>query len=156
MGRTLHEEEDDEELDLSLETNEERSVLERLIARLERIEHDPKLNVVRHYLEGEKWLDHGVIIFSQYFDTAKWVADALAARYPDEAIGLYAGAGRSRLYQQGDSVYSQRETLKKMVAEHEIRLMVAPMPLVRGLTCKLSAPLSISTSLGTLPGFNNA
>ena len=133
IGRTLHEEEDDEELDLSLETNEERSVLERLIARLERIEHDPKLNVVMHYLEGEKWLDHGVIIFSQYFDTAKWMGDALAARYPDEAIGLYAGAGRSRLYQQGDSVYSQRETLKKMVAEHEIRLMVATDAACEGL-----------------------
>jgi len=132
-GRTVHEEVDDQEFDLALETGEERAVLERLIARLERIEHDPKLNAVVHYLEREKWLDYGVIIFSQYYDTAKWVADALAARYQGEAIGLYAGAGRSRLYQSGDSVHSERETLKKMVAEHEIRVMVATDAACEGL-----------------------
>ena len=29
------------------------------------------------------------IIFSQYYDTARWLAGALAARFPDEAIGLF-------------------------------------------------------------------
>lgn len=132
-GRTVHEEEDDQEIDLSVESDEESEVLSRLIARLERIDQDPKLNAVLHYLEREKWLDYGIIIFSQYYDTAKWVADALAARYPDEAIGLYAGAGRSRLYQSGDSVHSERETLKKMVAEHGIRIMVATDAACEGL-----------------------
>ncbi|MBK80528.1 MAG: helicase [Gammaproteobacteria bacterium] len=132
-GRTVHEEEDDQEIDLSVESDEESEVLTRLIARLERIDQDPKLNAVLHYLEREKWLDYGIIIFSQYYDTAKWVADALAARYPDEAIGLYAGAGRSRLYQGGDSVHSERETLKKMVAEHGIRIMVATDAACEGL-----------------------
>jgi superfamily II DNA or RNA helicase len=132
-GRTVHEEEDEQEVDLTLETGEERTVLQRLIDRLERIEKDPKLSAVIHYLEREKWLDHGVIIFSQYYDTARWVADALADRYPDEAIGLYAGAGRSRLYQKGDSVFSEREILKKMVAEHEIRIMVATDAACEGL-----------------------
>ncbi|MGF1613042.1 MAG: phospholipase D-like domain-containing anti-phage protein [Gammaproteobacteria bacterium] len=132
-GRTVHEEDDDQEIDLSVESDEESEVLTRLIARLERIDQDPKLNGVLHYLEREKWLDHGIIIFSQYYDTAKWVADALADRYPDEAIGLYAGAGRSRLYQRGDSVHSERETLKKMVAEHGIRIMVATDAACEGL-----------------------
>lgn len=132
-GRTVHEEEDDQEIDLSVESDEESGVLTRLIARLERIDQDPKLNAVLHYLEREKWLDYGIIIFSQYYDTAKWVADALADRYPDEAIGLYAGAGRSRLYQGGDSVHSERETLKKMVAEHGIRIMVATDAACEGL-----------------------
>lgn len=132
-GRTVHEEEDDQEIDLSVESDEESEVLTRLIARLERIDQDPKLNAVLHYLEREKWLDYGIIIFSQYYDTAKWVADALADRYPDEAIGLYAGAGRSRLYQGGESVHSERETLKKMVAEHGIRIMVATDAACEGL-----------------------
>ena len=132
-GRTVHEEEDDQEIDLSVESDEESEVLTRLIARLERIDQDPKLTAVIHYLEREKWLDYGIIIFSQYYDTAKWVADALAVRYPDEAIGLYAGAGRSRLYQGGDSVHSERETLKKMVAEHGIRIMVATDAACEGL-----------------------
>ena len=132
-GRVVHEEKDDEEVDLTIETGDERAVLERLIARMEHIEQDPKLSAVIHYLEQEKWLDHGAIIFSQYYDTAKWMADALAARYPDEAIGLYAGASRSRLYQKADSVNIDREALKKMVAEHEIRIMVATDAACEGL-----------------------
>jgi SNF2 family DNA or RNA helicase len=132
-GRTIHEEADDQEIDLKIEADEESEVLTRLIARLERIERDPKLTAVLHYLEREKWIDYGVIIFSQYYDSAKWVADSLAARYPDEAIGLYAGAGRSRLYQGGESVHTERETLKKMVAEHGIRIMVATDAACEGL-----------------------
>lgn len=132
-GRTIHEEEDELETDLAVETGEEREVLERLINRLELIEQDPKLNAVVQYLEREKWLELGVIIFSQYYDTAKWVADSLAERYSDEAVGLYAGAGRSRLYQRGDSVSCERETLKRMVAEHEIRIMVATDAACEGL-----------------------
>ena len=132
-GRTLHEEEDEQEADVTVETGEEREVLARLISRLERIEQDPKLNAVIHYLEQEKWLELGVILFSQYYDTAQWMAEALTARYPDEAIGLYAGAGRSRLYQHGDSVSCERETLKKKVAEHEIRIMVATDAACEGL-----------------------
>ena len=132
-GRTIEAEVDDQELELAVDSQEERDVLERLIARLERISEDPKLQGVIHYLEKEKWLDHGVIIFSQYYDTVRWVADALAARYPDEAIGLYAGAARSRLYQGGDSVSIERETLKRMVAEHQIRIMVATDAASEGL-----------------------
>lgn len=132
-GRTFHEEEDEREADLMVETGEERDVLTRLIGRLEGIGQDPKLDAVIHYLEREMWLELGVIIFSQYYDTAKWVADELAGRYADEAIGLYAGAGRSRLYQRSDSVSCERETLKKMVAEHEIRIMVATDAACEGL-----------------------
>ena len=54
-GRTVHEEEDDQEIDLKVESDEESEVLARLIAHLERIEQDPKLNAVLHYLEREKW-----------------------------------------------------------------------------------------------------
>jgi len=132
-GRTLHEEDDDEALELAMTTDEERDALTRLVACLERIPHDPKLAAVIHYLERERWLDYGVILFSQYFDTARWVADALAERYPHRAIGLYAGAGKSRLYQHGDSVGSERETLKRLVAEHGIKLMVATDAACEGL-----------------------
>jgi ERCC4-related helicase len=132
-GQTVHEETDEQEIDLAVSTPEEREVLSRLIVRLEEIKEDPKLYAVIHYLEREKWLEYGVIIFSQYYDTAKWVADELAREYPNEAIGLYAGAGRSRLYQRGDSVQAERETLKRMVAEHRIQLMVATDAACEGL-----------------------
>ena len=141
-GRTFQVDEAEQELDeqeiaLQLDKTEnsaeERAVLERMIDRLEKITEDPKMQAVVHYLDKEQWRTYGVIIFSQYYDTARWVADELAARYPDEAVGLYAGAGRSRLYQKGDSVHIQRETLKKMVAEHETSLMVATDAACEGL-----------------------
>jgi len=132
-GESVHEEGDEFEAGLTIETHEEREVLERLIDRLQRLSSDPKMEAVIHFLDEERWLELGVIIFSQYYDTAKWLADALAARYPEEAIGLYAGAGRSRLYQSRDSVAVERETLKRMVAEHQIRLMVATDAACEGL-----------------------
>lgn len=132
-GGAVHEQDEEHEADLRIETDEERLVLERLIGRLKRLDADPKMMAVVHFLEKEKWLDLGVIIFSQYYDTAKWLADSLATRYPVEAIGLYAGAGRSRLYQRGESVTVERETLKRMVAEHQIRVMVATDAACEGL-----------------------
>lgn len=140
-GRTIHEEADDREIDLKADSGEERMVLERLIERLEQVGSDPKLRAIVHYLDEEKWLDHGVIIFSQYYDTARWVADALADRYGDEAMGLYAGAGRSRLYEHGESVSIERETLKRMVAEHQIRIMVATDAACEGLNLQTLATL---------------
>jgi SNF2 family DNA or RNA helicase len=133
QGEAMHEEDEEQEADIQVETTEEREVLQRLISRLERLDADPKMEAVVHFLDKEKWLELGVIIFSQYYDTAKWLADALAARYPEEAVGLYAGAGRSRLYQRGDSVTVERETLKRMVAEHQIRVMVATDAACEGL-----------------------
>lgn len=132
-GRTVQEESDEQFIELKAESPEEIAVLERMIARLESVDEDPKLRAVVHYLELEGWLKHGVIIFSQYYDTAKWVADSLAERYPNQAVGLYAGAGRSRLYQNGDSVNIERETLKKMVAEHQLEIMVATDAACEGL-----------------------
>ena len=132
-GRTIQEESDEQDIEVKAESPDEIAVLERMIARLEKIEEDPKLQAVIHYLEKEQWLKHGIIIFSQYYDTAKWIADSLAARYPDQAVGLYAGAGRSRLYQKGDSVNIERETLKRMVAEHQLEIMVATDAACEGL-----------------------
>lgn len=132
-GRTVQEESDDQLIEVKAESPDEIAVLERMIVRLERIKEDPKLNAVIHYLEKEKWLKFGVIIFSQYYDTAKWIADSLAERYPNQAVGLYAGAGRSRLYQKEDSVNIERETLKRMVAEHQLEIMVATDAACEGL-----------------------
>jgi hypothetical protein len=132
-GEVVHETGEEAEEDLSIETTEEREALEVLIERLEALGEDPKKEAVLYYLERNGWLQLGVIIFSQYYDTAKWLAEELAAKHPEEAIGLYAGAGRSRLYQRGDSVVVDRESLKRMVAEHEIRVMVATDAACEGL-----------------------
>ncbi|HLZ08269.1 MAG TPA: helicase SNF2, partial [Chloroflexota bacterium] len=56
-------------------------------------EEDPKAQVVDEILfrgvEGsEPWLERGCIVFSQYFDSAYWLAERLSNRLHDEAIAL--------------------------------------------------------------------
>ncbi len=132
-GRQVHEETEDVEADLAIQTDAERAALETLIAALQAMKADPKLQAIRYYLKDEGWLSLGCIIFSQYYDTARWVADSLAAELPGEIIGLYAGADRSRLYRDGQAVGIAREALKRMVADHDIRLMVATDAACEGL-----------------------
>ena len=67
---------------------------------------DPKTGAVTYFLtehesDGKTWLEHGCIIFSQYYDTVRALAAALTERLPGEAIGINAGAGRSRMYRNG-------------------------------------------------------
>lgn len=132
-GRTVHEDTDEVEGELALQNEDERQALMRLITSLETMTADPKMMAIRHFLVDEGWLELGCIIFSQYYDTARWIADSLADMFPDETIGLYAGADRSRLYRDGLAVFIERETLKKMVADHEIRIMVATDAACEGL-----------------------
>lgn len=133
QGSEVHEDSEDAEVDLRLQTEDERAALNALIRSLERMREDPKLSAIRHFLLDEGWLDLGCIIFSQYYDTARWVADSLAAELPGETIGLYAGADRSRLYREGQAVGIEREALKRMVADHDIRVMVATDAACEGL-----------------------
>ncbi|CAN7233445.1 phospholipase D-like domain-containing protein [Pseudomonas sp. LjRoot277] len=133
QGETVTEESDEGVVSVSVQNSDEQLALQRLLDRLQRVKEDPKLKAILHYLGVEGWRELGCIIFSQYYDTARWVAESLAALYPDEAIGLYAGAGRSRLYRQGDSVSIERETLKRMVADRKLRLMVATDAACEGL-----------------------
>jgi hypothetical protein len=113
----------------------EQEALERLIAALERIQvEDPKLKAVKYFLLKENWAEHGCIIFSQYYDTAAWVAEQLAETFPNSLIGLYAGAGKSALFRgNGDRNEEDRETLKKLVEDQVIRIMIATDAACEGL-----------------------
>ncbi|MBK1718769.1 phospholipase D-like domain-containing anti-phage protein [Thiocystis violacea] len=132
-GHRIQEDSEDDEVELEVRTDAERAALERLIAALEGMRDDPKLQAIRYYLQDEGWLELGCIIFSQYHDTARWVADSLAAELSGEVIGLYAGADRSRLYRDSQAVGIARESLKRMVADHDIRIMVATDAACEGL-----------------------
>ncbi|MFZ1989780.1 MAG: SNF2-related protein, partial [Alphaproteobacteria bacterium] len=82
----------------------EREHLQRIIELLSPLKSDPKLDAVKLYLLERGWLDLGSIIFSQYFDTAAWIAQNLAAELPNEPIGIYAGLGKSGLWSGGEFV----------------------------------------------------
>ncbi|MGQ0505281.1 MAG: helicase-related protein [Myxococcaceae bacterium] len=135
LGRDGEEDEGDEELEqFSDLTDSERTALEEVVGHLQERPVDPKFEAVLHYLQGEpSWLNYGCIIFSQYYDTARWVAEGLAEKLPTEPIGLYAGADRSRMLRGDTHVHVERDLIKKAVKDREIRLVVATDAACEGL-----------------------
>lgn len=120
-------------------TTEETGYLEAIVTELSRPEaRDPKVGAVRYFLgdhrtEGKTWLEHGCIVFSQYYDTARSLGAELAKVLPDEVIGVYAGAGKSGLFRDGDFASVEREDIKRAVRTREIRLVVATDAACEGL-----------------------
>lgn len=127
--------EDQQALDFeSLDLEEvERGYLRELIQHLSAKPADPKLEAVRHFLLDRRWLDHGCIIFSQYYDTAKWVARSLGDQRPDLRVAVYAGADRSGIFFSGEWRSVERNQIKAAVREREVRLVVATDAACEGL-----------------------
>ena len=142
LGRQLIDDEEDAQ-DLLQETqaitSAEAEQLQVIVDELGRAEaRDPKLDAVKYFLTehrsaGRTWLEHGCIIFSQYYDTARWVGEQLAAVLPGEPIGVYAGAGKSGLFRNGEFVAAERNDLKAAVKRRELRLLVATDAACEGL-----------------------
>lgn len=118
---------------------DEIAQLEIIVSELSRPEAvDPKLDAVKYFLlkhetDGKTWLEHGCIVFSQYYDTALWVAKELAMVLPDEPVGVYAGAGKSGIYRNNEFSSVERNHLKLAVKDRSIRLMVATDAACEGL-----------------------
>jgi hypothetical protein len=142
LGRQLIDDEEDAQ-DLLQETqaitSAEAAQLQVIVDELGRPEaRDPKLDAVKYFLTehrsaGKTWIEHGCIIFSQYYDTARWVGEQLATALPGEAIGVYAGAGKSGLFRNGEFVAAERNDLKAAVKRRELRLLVATDAACEGL-----------------------
>lgn len=138
---------EDETRDQSFDdfTVEEVESLHRCMSLLESsAEEDPKLaEVFRYLLEGSSehqtitgpWLERGCILFSQYYDTAFWIGEKLAAHSITGArtIGLYAGSGRSLVWENGNRRRADREEIKAMVAEGTIKILLGTDAASEGL-----------------------
>jgi superfamily II DNA or RNA helicase len=124
---------------LSALTGEEAGYLRTIVEELSRPEaRDPKATAVRYFLtehrvEGRTWLEHGCIIFSQYFDTVRTLAAELAQMLPGEPVAIYAGAGKSGMHRDGDFASVEREEIKAAVKRREVRLLVATDAACEGL-----------------------
>ncbi len=124
---------------MNMLTDEEAAHLRTIVLELSRPEaRDPKLNAVKHFLtsypsEGKPWLEHGCIIFSQYYDTAFSLGEALAESLTDEVVGVYAGTGKSGLFRGQDFASVDREEIKGAVRKRKIRLVVATDAACEGL-----------------------
>ena len=128
-------------------TPEEHAALEKIVDCLEQEKgQDPKFNAIRYFLtshqtEKKTWLEHGCIIFSQYYDTAEWIAGQLTKHLENETIALYAGRDKSRILQKKAKQPIQRDEIKKQVRQGKIRLIIATNAACEGLNLQ---------SLGTL------
>jgi ERCC4-related helicase len=137
----LEDEEQAREMDeaLSALTPDEAGHLRTIVQELSRSEaRDPKVAAVRYFLtehrtEGKTWLEHGCIVFSQYYDTAYSLGAELAKLLPEEPVGVYAGTGKSGLFRNADFASVEREDIKKAVKKREIRLLVATDAACEGL-----------------------
>jgi len=143
--RPIEDEEELEGLENALESlsDKEADCLKQIIAELGRPEaRDPKLAAVNYFLDEHRtgpapdnktWAEHGCIIFSQYYDTAKWVAAEIARTHPKQVVAVYAGAGKSGLFQGEEFSTVEREYIKGAVKRHEIKLVVATDAACEGL-----------------------
>lgn len=132
---------------LSEMTPAETACLREIETQLSRPEAvDSKLETVKWFLtefrtEGRTWLEHGCIIFSQYFDTAEWIAKELAKSFDGEVVAVYAGAGKSGLFRGNQFNKVGREVIKTAVQTREIRLVVATDAACEGLNLQMLGTL---------------
>jgi superfamily II DNA/RNA helicase len=142
LARELMDDEEDPALlaaPLKSLTPEEAGHLRTIVEELSRPEaHDPKLAAVRYFLtthrtEGKTWLEHGCIIFSQYYDTAHWIGSELAKTLPGEPVAVYAGTGKSGMFRAGEFASIERDEIKHAVKRRDIRLVVATDAACEGL-----------------------
>jgi superfamily II DNA or RNA helicase len=123
-------------------TGTERVLLKRFIDSLEaNKERDPKYAVVLQCLRQRGWLETGCIIFSQYRDSIQWLADQLTQDFPEEPIALYSGASTSGLMLGGQWTQMQRDPIKGMVRQGQIRLLLGTDAASEGLNLQRLATL---------------
>ncbi|WP_343009341.1 phospholipase D-like domain-containing anti-phage protein [Clostridium celatum] len=134
------EDEDEEEISSVEESevkdlsDEERECLQNFIKTIERNkEKDPKYNLVLDLLVKEDWKNRGCIIFSQYFDSAYWVAENLSKDIKGEVIGIYAGGDKSGIIQDGIYTKKTKEEIKAMVKRYEIKILLGTDAASEGL-----------------------
>lgn len=115
-------------------TEEEKSCLIKLIEALNiNKEKDPKYSLVLKLLLEDKWIERGCIIFSQYYDSAFWVAENLARDIPNQRIGLYAGGEKSGVFVDGVYQRKSKEEIKNMVKRRELKVLVGTDAASEGL-----------------------
>ncbi|HRC79891.1 MAG TPA: phospholipase D-like domain-containing protein [Sedimentibacter sp.] len=120
-------------------TKAEIDCLEKLVKVIKNNKDtDPKYEKVLSILENGindegPWKDKGCIVFSQYFDSANYVAHLLSLDIKNTKIGLYAGGDKSGIYENGIFIKDTKERLKKAVREHEIKILVGTDAASEGL-----------------------
>ena len=137
------EDDDDEEEEVSTDVRDltpaETDLLHRLVDLLEQnSDDDPKyrriVEILRDGADGEGgWAARGCILFSQYFDSARAVAERLSHDFPGLAVGLYAGGAKSGVFRDGVFEPKAKDDLKTDVKDGALTLLVGTDAASEGL-----------------------
>lgn len=111
----------------------EADLIREVIRHLRRVVVDPKFEATEYFLLDRGWLENGCIVFSQYYDTAHSVASQLTVKLREETIALYAGMGKSGVFQDGQWREVGRDDIKVAVRDKLVRLVVATDAASEGL-----------------------
>ena len=128
-------------------TTEEVLCLEKLVTVLKNNKDtDPKyaktLDILMNGVEDEgPWKDKGCIIFSQYFDSAKYIAELLSTEIKDMPIGLYAGGEKSGIFEGGLFRKETKDNIKKAVKNHELKIIIGTDAASEGLNLQTLSTL---------------
>lgn len=115
-------------------TEAEKNALTRFIKTLdENKDKDPKYALVLNLLTNKGFKDKGCIIFSQYFDSAYWVAENLSNDLLGVAIGLYAGGNKSGIICDGKYRRYTKEDIKARIKSREIKILIGTDAASEGL-----------------------
>lgn len=113
---------------------EEKNTLVRFIKILDENKgHDPKYALVLELLNKQGFKDQGCIIFTQYYDSAHWLAETLSSELDNLLIGLYAGGAKSGVIFNGQYYNKTKEDIKAMVKSREIKVLVGTDAASEGL-----------------------
>lgn len=128
-------------------TAEEQDCLARLVSVLRgNRDTDPKYFRVRDILENGVedeggWLQKGCIIFSQYFDSANYIAELLSCEMKGVEIGLYAGGDKSGIYLNGNFRKCTKDELKAMVRDGKLKVLAGTDAASEGLNLQTLSTL---------------
>jgi hypothetical protein len=94
---------------------------------------DPKLVQILARLRRDGWRERGCILFSQYKDTALWMARQLSEAFSGELIGIYAGGGETMCLLSGVRHPATRREVQAKVRDRSLRILVATDAAAEGL-----------------------
>ncbi len=139
---------DEEESEVKKLTDSETECLRELVKMLSlNHDNDPKyiktIDILNNGVdENDKpWKECGCIIFSQYYDSAYFVAKKLSEDMADNTIGLYAGGDRSGYFLNGQFKKDLKNNIKAKVKSHEIKILVGTDAASEGLNLQTLSTL---------------
>lgn len=129
-------------------TDAENECLHELVKMLSlNHDNDPKyikvLDILNNGVEESDlpWKNNGCIIFSQYYDSAYFIAEKLSKDLSDNVIGLYAGGEKSGYFLNGSYHKDSKDSIKSKVKNHEIKILVGTDAASEGLNLQTLSTL---------------